>query len=98
MRLSAEQEPLAVEERPAEQVAYVRSKLLPVPAPRKEKKNPKMTAENMISANLRMGRPPFDCCEWVRERITEKYGMTAENEVEVALRILAEEDARWGGL
>ena len=54
-----------------------------------------MTAENVISANVRMGRPPFYCAEWARDRITEKYGITPENEAEVAARILAEEDARW---
>ena len=54
-----------------------------------------MTAENVISANVRMGRPPFDYAEGARERMTEKYGITPENEAEVAARILAEEDARW---
>lgn len=61
----------------------------------KEEKNPKMTAENVISANVRMGRPPFDYAEWARERMTEKYGITPENEAEVAAKIHAEEDARW---
>ena len=54
-----------------------------------------MTAENVISANVRMGRPPFNSAEWAWERMTEKYGITPENEAEVAARILAEEDARW---
>lgn len=54
-----------------------------------------MTAENVISANVRMGRPPFDYAEWARERMTEKYGITPENEAEVVAKILAEEDARW---
>ena len=54
-----------------------------------------MTAENIISANVRMGRPPFDNAEWARERMTKKYVITSENEAEVAAMILAEEDARW---
>lgn len=54
-----------------------------------------MTAENIISANVRGGYPPFYSAEWMRESMTEKYGITPDNEAEVVARILAEEDARW---